>query len=337
MVRSGEVAVLLLNYKGADDTIACLQALYGLASPPGGVIVVDNASPDDSLMRIHTAWQQWASPQLLREGQVVPHLGTRPVALLLAHISNDGYAAGNNVGIRLAQQIGGFKAFWLLNNDAIPKPEALEALCETCNRSQQPVVVGSTLVFAHDESTIQCTGGSKFISFLGVTHPLHQGGHIAALCEISVAHVEKHLDYVAGASLFIHLDVLKRLDLLREDFFLYLEDTEFCIRARRAGVSMLWARDSIVLHKEGGSTGASSASGCRNNRPAWIDYLMLRNRACLVRDHYPLGLPLLCISYLFVACKRFLRKQPDRIPLVFIALYHGICGKMGKPNFQKSR
>lgn len=65
----------------------------------------------------------------------------------------------------------------------------------------------------------------------------------------------------------------------------------------------------------------------------WVDYLMLRNRARLVRDHSPLGIPLLCASYLAVAFKRVLRKQLDRVPLVFKALWHGLAGKMGKPDW----
>mgnify|MGYP000124170770 FL=1 len=60
---------------------------------------------------------------------------------------------------------------------------------------------------------------------------------------------------------------------------------------------------------------------------------MLRNRARLVRDHYPLAIPLLCASYLAVAFKRVLRKQLDRVPLVFKALWHGLAGKMGKPDW----
>lgn len=120
--------------------------------------------------------------------------------------------------------------------------------------------------------------------------------------------------------------------MIREDFFLYLEDTDLSIRARKAGIPLLWARDSIVFHKEGGTTGAASANNAHFQRPLWVDYLMLRNRARLVRDHYPLGIPLLCASYLAVAFKRLLRNQPDRVPLVFKALWHGLAGKMGKPD-----
>ena len=150
---------------------------------------------------------------------------------------------------------------------------------------------------------------------------------------LNIDATEKELGYITGASLLLHEEALRRIGMIREDFFLYLEDTDLSIRASKAGIPLLWARDSIVFHKEGGTTGAASANNAHFQRPLWVDYLMLRNRARLVRDHYPLGIPLLCASYLAVAFKRLLRKQPDRVPLVFKALWHGLAGKMGKPDW----
>lgn len=332
MPRPQDVAVILLNYKGSQDTVACLRSLYALTSPPGAVIVVDNASPDDSVQRIMAAWQQWATPRLLRTDTAEKDAGPAD-ALLLQLGSNDGFASGNNAGIRLAQSLTSCTAYWILNNDTEPDPHALEALCRRHDAAGGPAFVGSTLVFAAQPSQVQCAAGDRVIDWLGITRPVCGGMELSGVLSLPAHDVESQLGQISGASLLVSGDTLARLGLIREDFFLYMEDTELSIRARKAAIPLLWARESIVFHKEGGSTGAASANNARFRRPQWVDYLMLRNRARLVRDHAPLGVPLLCASYLAVAFKRLLRKQPDRVPLVFKALWHGLTGSMGKPDW----
>ena len=326
MLHPQDVAVILLNYNGAQDTIACLHSLYSLETLPGAIIVVDNASVDDSVTRIMSAWRQWSTPRLVHAQN--PGEKEEPAkAVLLQLDENNGYASGNNAGIRLAKSLTSCTAYWILNNDTEPDRYALNTLCARYNQAKSLALVGSTLVFSYDEETIQCAGGGKLVPYLGLTGHLHQGEKIKDLDTINIDETEKELGYITGASLLLHEEALRRIGMIREDFFLYLEDTDFSIRARKAGIPLLWARDSIVFHKEGGTTGAASANNAYFQRPLWVDYLMLRNRARLVRDHYPLGIPLLCASYLAVAFKRLLRKQPDRVPLVFKALWHGLAAR----------
>ena len=332
MLHPQDVAVILLNYKGSQDTVSCLRSLYSLATPPGAIIVVDNASPDDSVNRIMTAWQQWATPYLIHQNSK-NEIESSFTALLLHLNENNGYASGNNAGIRLAQQLTSCSAYWILNNDTEPQLHALKALCDRYNTSDQDAFIGSTLVFSAQPSYIQCAAGDRVIDRLGITIPVCGGMELSRVLTLPASDVEKQLGQITGASLLVTQSAIRRVGLIREDFFLYLEDTDFSIRARKAGIPLLWARDSIVFHKEGGTTGAASANNVHFQRPIWVDYLMLRNRARLVRDHYPLGIPLLCASYLAVAFKRVLRKQLDRVPLVFKALWHGLAGKMGKPDW----
>lgn len=144
--------------------------------------------------------------------------------------------------------------------------------------------------------------------------------------------VEAQLGDIVGASVLLPKEIVAKIGLIREDFFLYLEETELCIRARNAGFVLGWAPDSIVYHKEGGSTGAESAVGERAfNRPAWVDYLALRNRVYMMRKHYPWALPVVAASYLGVMLNRIRRGQANRIPLIFRAAWDGLRGHMGKP------
>ena len=331
MLHTHDVAAIVLNYKGSRDTVACLDSLYALASPPGSIIVVDNASPDDSVRQILGSWKQWASPHLVRPGSA-EEAAPPTSALLLQLDNNNGYASGNNAGIRLAQVRTPCTAYWILNNDTLPEPHALEALCARYNAVGQDALIGSTLVFVSQPDRVQCAAGDSVIDWLGITRPVCGGMPLSSVLGLRNDDVEKQLGQISGASLLVSQKSISRIGLFREDFFLYLEDTDFSLRARKAGIPLLWARESIVLHKEGGSTGAASANNTSFQRPQSVDYLMLRNRARLVKDNSPLGIPLLCFSYLAVASKRILRKQSDRVSLVFRALWHGLTGKLGKPS-----
>lgn len=327
-------AVILLNHRNAPDTVACLRALAAMSPQPGMIIVVDNNSSDDSVERIMREWSAFTSPLLVRQEK-----GCIPVApagvrhILLSRSVNDGFSAGNNAGIRLALQDKGCKAVWLLNNDTEPMPDALGKLCERLNQRPDAGMAGSTLVYAHDKHTVQCAGGAACSPWTGTTRFFSMGERLFVVRTADPSSIEAKLSYVAGASLLIRRDVLQSAGVLPEEYFLYYEDTDFGLLCARKGFFLAWAPNSIVYHKEGGSTGAESATKWRTfNRPAWVDYLALRNRVYMMRKHYPWALPLVLLSYLGVMLNRVRRGQADRIPLICRAAWDGLRGRMGKPD-----
>lgn len=330
-----QVCVILLNYSNAPDTIACLRAIAAMSPQPGLLIVVDNHSHDDSVDRILKEWRSFASPVLLRQkGNCVPASPPNVRHLFLLRTANDGFSAGNNSGIRLALQNKDCKAVWLLNNDTTPEPEALNALCQRMSQEASLGIVGSTLVYAHGRKTVQALAGSKLNKLLGTTSSLGGGMEIEeALRQWPPTRVEQQLDDIIGASMFIRRAVLETVGYLDEAFFLYCEETEFCMRARKAGFNFAWAPESIVYHKEGGSTGAESAAGGRKfSRSILVDYLGLRNRVYMMRKHYPCALPLVLLSYLGVMLTRVRRDQANRIPLICRAAWDGLRGRTGRPD-----
>ncbi len=329
------VALIILNYQNAPDTLACLRAIHAMPVQPQLILVADNNSGDGSLERITEGWSAFASPVLLREeGGCIPPLPPEARHIVLARSANDGFSAGNNAAIRLALQDENCCAVWLLNNDTEPEPGALDALCGRMASEPRPGMVGSTLLYAHDKTTVQTLAGGGLNRFLGTTHSFAGGEKLGdALRMWPRERVEQKLDDIIGASMLIRREVFERAGFLDEAFFLYCEETEFCIRVRKAGFSLAWAPGSIVYHKEGGSTGAESATGGRAfTRPEWVDYLGLRNRVHMMRTHYPWALPLVLLSYLGVMLNRIRRGQANRIPLVCRAARDGLLGRMGKPD-----
>ncbi|MBQ3060315.1 MAG: glycosyltransferase family 2 protein [Desulfovibrio sp.] len=327
VLESRDVTVLIVNYRGADDTINCLRSLHDLVEPPGRIIVIDNDSNDGSVDKIFFAWREFASPTIVK-GKDIETTDMKSRSIILMMPQNGGYAYGNNAGMRLAFRDSGCKAIWILNNDTIVHQYALKELCNRYNKHIKPCIIGSTLIYADDETKIQATAGSKLFLPLGLTAQLYNNADINKLDDISQDDVEKKLSDIIGASFFIHRDVVKKNYFFKEDFFLYLEETEYCIRATKNGINLLWAKHSLVIHKEGGSINANN----NTNRPVLSDFLMLRNRSCLVKNYLQIMLPILFMSYIIVSVKRIFRKQLSRIPLVFIAFFDGISGRMGKPN-----
>ncbi|MDO5483895.1 MAG: hypothetical protein Q4F27_03215, partial [Desulfovibrionaceae bacterium] len=134
-MRACEVAILLVNWRNTPDTLACLEVLAGLVEAPLAVIVVDNGSGPEAAYRLAQGWAGlWQklgrqAPCVCREGDVLPE--GRDCLLLLD--DNRGFAGGNNAALRALLHWPGCRAVWLLNNDTLPEPEALAALCAALN------------------------------------------------------------------------------------------------------------------------------------------------------------------------------------------------------------
>lgn len=341
------VAVIVLNFCGSRDTLDCLSSLMAMPDAPGRVIVVDNASGDESVPVIARWFEDRRLPYSIiaqdsgekqYEELTFTHGGVTKnehnesaVPHCILHCkNNDGYAAGNNAGIRLALFDKACAAMWILNNDTQPRPGALSALCRRLNELPRAGMAGSTLVHAHDALRTQCAGGHRLNRWLGVTSPLADNVPVDVAAKYAPEMMEKKISYIAGASLLVRRETWVHLGPLAEEYFLYYEDSEYGLRARNKGYSLAWAPDSIVLHKEGGTTGATS--GKKNPyRPVWIEYLVLRNRAYLMRTYFPYSLPVVVAGYLGVILKRILRGQSSRIPMIFKAVHDGLRARTGKP------
>ena len=313
MINPHDVAIIVLNYNNAKDTIECLQSLLKLNKEPGSIIIVDNKSKDNSVDVIK---------------KFLININADKEKIYIKELdSNDGYSKGNNEGIKFINKIKQPKSFWILNNDTIVDKYALDALCKRMNQVNKPSIIGSTIVHIHDMKTLQCASGYNSTFKIAFDKPLLSGIKIAELLDINVRKIEQKISYVIGASFFIHSDILK-IGYLREDFFLYAEELEYCIRAKKNKIPLLWAKDSIVYHKEGGSTKAVSSS---YRFPKWVDYLMIRNRTRVIAEYYPYFLPLCWICSFAIILKRLLRKKPLRPIIIYKAIWDGTLKKMGKP------
>lgn len=214
------VSCIVLNWNGWGHTIECLSALRECTYKRVTPIVVDNGSTDGSVSRIRAAF---------------------PEILLLESGKNLGFAAGNNIGIRHALAKGA-DYVWLLNNDTKPDPDAL---CELVSKAVSDTSIGavaSICYYADEPSTVQAWAGARVNLWTG-----------SARLSMN-PRPDDWFHSLNGTSFLISRAALEDVGLLDEKFFLYWEDTEFCLRLRKEGWRIAAAPRSRVLHKVGGST-----------------------------------------------------------------------------------
>jgi GT2 family glycosyltransferase len=199
------VVTIVLNYQNPEDTEACVSALRRSTDLDQSLIVVDNGPS--------------GTPENDRLKSLVGSHG-----VLLTTGGNLGYAAGNNVGIRLAlQQRPEF--IWLVNPDLRVEPNTLELLLDTADTFRDAAAIGPRIVYGGAGPTrIWFDGGIFDPADAGRTGHLHDGKQESDFPPGN----PYDTDYVTGACLLLRTDAIRQVGLLPEDYFLYFEETDYC-------------------------------------------------------------------------------------------------------------
>ena len=254
--------IVIVNYRTARLTIDCLRSLVAeVRSLPGTYITIaDNASGDQSVEEIAGAiategWSEWAS------------------LLPLEH--NGGYAYGNNAIIRVAlQSTNPPPYFLLLNPDTIVRPGALQVLVDFMDKHPNVGIAGSRL---EDRDGTPQRSAFRFHSVLseldfglriGVVSKLLSNWVVAPpVCEQTC-----QTDWVAGASMIVRREVFELVGLLDEKYFLYFEEVDFCLRAKKSNWPCWYVPQSRVVHLVGQSSGVTDTKRPAKRLPKyWFD------------------------------------------------------------------
>lgn len=230
-VNAAPVVSVVVNWNGWGDTLSCLESLVQQDYPAQHIVVVDNASTDDSVQRI---------------GGAFPN-----IPVLVAE-RNRGFAAGSNLGIRYA--LGRRAEFvWLLNNDTIAPADTLRKLVGAA-ADVKVGMVGTVLRDFRDPARVQAWGGGS------TTRSAAFVRHFEGPFELG------QNSYLTFASVLLRRQMLETVGLLDEGYFMYFEDSDLCFRARAEGWRLAVAPDTAVLHKEGASNQSSSNPNGKNVR-----------------------------------------------------------------------
>jgi N-acetylglucosaminyl-diphospho-decaprenol L-rhamnosyltransferase len=236
------VAVIVLNYNGRRWLPGCLDALAGQRQAPAfEVILVDNGSSDGSE---HFVRERGAGVVVLQTG------------------ANLGFAAGNNAGA--AQARGEWLAF--LNNDTVPDPHWLSALCGAAASYPGYDLITSRIVMLDDPSVLD-SAGDGYLRAGGAFKRGH-GQRAAAFG------TPGEVFGACGAAFMIRRSLFERLGGFDESFFMVYEDVDLSYRARLTGARVWFAADAIVGHAGSATLGRASAvavfHGQRNLEWTWV-------------------------------------------------------------------
>lgn len=258
------IGVLIVNWNGAEDTVACLDSLLAADPGPVRVVVVDNFSADDSIARI----QRWAREHT-DVHTVIPGETDRAAPAWLTVVRagrNLGFSGGNNAGLPLLIADPLVRDVLLLNNDATVSPEFFRRISEASGSDPRAGIIGPTIYRFPATHDIWFAGGRATPLRALVSHELQR----------PVSSEPRDTPFVTGCAMLVTGEALRRLGPLPDCYDPgYMEDAEYCWRAREAGFRVMYAPAAIAYHKVG-------ASFRKIGSPA-ITFALNRNRVLFAR------------------------------------------------------
>lgn len=256
------LTIVIVTYNVRNEIAACLESLVGYTAPyTTEIVVVDNASADDTVQVVRTRW---------------------PEVRVIEAGANLGFARANNVGIRATQS----EFVLLLNPDTVIPPAAIPTLVRGLAVHPDAAAAGPRLI---DER------GFPELSFGWTIGPLGELRQkiVGGLHQRRVRRVVRMVDqwarqagpreWVSGACLLVRRADLEAVGLLDERYFMYTEDVDLCVSLRARGREILFVPQSEVLHLRGRSAGRNPATE-RMRRLSQLAYY---------EKHHPALVPLL--------------------------------------------
>lgn len=271
------VTIVILNWNGLADTTQCLQSLQAVTYPNFRVVVIDNGSDGGEAKALRDAFGDYIH--------------------LIESETNLGFAGGANLGIRYALDQGTDYVL-LLNNDTIADPAFLSEMAAGFERLPDVAAACPKTYFYSRPDEIYSTGG-RYSLWKGTAQQIGRGqtGR-GQFDEIAVR------DYADGVCMLIPRAAIERVGLLDEDYFAYWEETDWCARARQAGLRCYYIPTAKIWHK-------AARSRSRSNE---FQYLYRRNALLFVRKRgKPVHLASALAMHLFVYGPRYFLRHPAKI------------------------
>lgn len=239
-----KILALILNYNSSFDTVRLYNELEYFYPNIGRIIIDNNSS-------------------IIDKKYLKKNINSTD---LMFNYSNFGYAGGNNVGIKRAIKEGA-KYIWILNPDIKITKNSLPILIDTIKNDHTIAAVGPRICYRNKPTTIYSDGGIIIQEKGFFTTHKNSNKQISS---VSILEKENLVDYVNGSAMLIQVETFKHIGAFREDFFLYFEETEWCLRASKQNYKLIVNTDAVVYH-------ASS------EKSSLYHFYMTRNRIWLAK------------------------------------------------------
>ncbi|MEM8730024.1 MAG: glycosyltransferase family 2 protein [Pseudomonadota bacterium] len=266
-----KLLVSIINYRTAELTLKCVASvLADLDGIDGTIAIVDNASGDGSVEIIED-WIQKQPP------------GT-PVALIRS-ATNSGFSGGHNQGIASAAA----EYYLILNSDAILRPGFCRAILDCAGANPEAGLIAPQIETDDGDIQVSCFRFHGPLSELmrgaasGPVSRLFKGRTVPLGPPVSSDSIE----WASFACILARGEMVKDIGPMDEGYFLYFEDAEYCLRARRKGWRIIQDTAAVAVHYRGGSGPVKTLEKARRRLPEY--YYASRSRF-FFQAHGALGL-----------------------------------------------
>lgn len=311
-----KLLVVIVNYRTPELALACVRSLEKIVSERLAVrvAVIDNCSGDDSV-------------NIIQQG--LAQIDLRLPVTFMQSARNGGFAYGNNEVLRecFASFAGhpsadtpadpSVDAVWLLNPDTYLTGGGIEPLLEFMQANPRVGIVGCRV--DNEDGTVRRSAFRKPSLLSEVDSALAVGPVSRLLTRFQMApepsQVPVAVDWVSGASLFIRGDVLRHVGLMDEAYFMYFEETDYCLAAKAKGYEVWYWPGFSVVHLVGQASGVTGNARMLKRRPKyWFD-----SRSYFFRKNFG-GFYFHCVNLAWLLCYpigrlwQWLRRKPCADP-----------------------
>jgi len=245
------VAIILLNWNSYIHTRNCINSLYKVTLVDFDIILVDNASTDDSFNKLKKEFIN---------------------IIFLQTTKNLGFTGGNNFGIKKALELE-YEYIMLLNNDVFVDSKFLYFLINYLDFNAEVGAV-QPLIYNHPDRNMVWNGGGKFNRFFGNAY------------SIKIKPIDNkplEVDWISGCALFIRSSVFIKFGIFREKYFTYCEDVDLSFRIRLSNYKLALIPSSVIYHIGCGSSKTTFKRKDGFLLPE-VHYYNIRNNIWIVRS-----------------------------------------------------
>lgn len=302
-MKQPSVSIIILNWNGYKDTIACIQSLKKIAYKNYKIILVDNGSTNESLEVLQKAFPQ-----------------NNTDVKLIANKDNLGFSGGSNKGITYAMKQNADYVL-LLNNDTFVDKHFLTHLVTSASKDAKIGITSPMIYYADKPKTIWFARATemknRLLTFKDEDNRVIDKGQFRK---------NEEIDCVWGCCILLSKKVIKDTGLFDESYFLYMEDLDYCIRVKRNKYKIVFVPSAKIWHKVSASSGGEGS---------------LRQTFYNSRNHILLAKKFLTGKDLLQFCYQYLKdksiefgyfikyKKYKKAFLIIKGCFYGIIGKTG--------
>jgi GT2 family glycosyltransferase len=297
------VWTLVLTYNGLEDTRKCLRSLESQAAAGHAILVVDNGSTDGTMEAVA---REFPWTKRLRVEQ------------------NQGPSVGNNRGIEYALQQGAGSVL-LLNNDTTVAPNLIDRLTVAAKAHPEFQIIGPVINYM-DEPAVVMTDGVTF------NPPGYNGLFVRKVVPLVDAATPAitAVDIVNGCAMLVSAEVFRKIGLFDERFFIYHDETDFCLRALAAGFRCGVMGEQLVWHKGSSTFKATGKRFARYYDSRNLVYLLKKHDGARHNGRSKRETATTCFKYLYFRyCHEREDGHPDAADAIIEGLLDGLAGRQG--------